>query len=169
MYSSSISKSKFTMWEYNVMWIKRYNVRTYHYQNVLEKRIEKFVKATTGPRAFAWIHTTNSYSPECQCIVNESLVICHRSRISKKEKTMSLKPFVYWAQTENDIFLKVDVKKVQGEPDVTIEEEEIEFTARGVGSQGDGLLQRYHFLVEFFLPIDPGRSVVDVVEDKACT
>jgi len=79
---------------------------------------------------------------------------------------MSLKPFVYWAQTENDIFLKVDVKKVQGEPDVTIEEEEIEFTARGVGSQGDGLLQRYHFLVEFFLPIDPGRSVVDVVEDK---
>ena len=82
---------------------------------------------------------------------------------------MSLKPFVYWAQTENDIFLKVDVKKVQGEPDVTIEEEEIEFTARGVGSQGDGLLQRYHFLVEFFLPIDPGRSAVDVVEDKACS
>ena len=49
---------------------------------------------------------------------------------------MSLRPFVYWAQTENDIFLKVDVKKVQGEPDVCIEEEEIEFTAKGVGSQG---------------------------------
>jgi len=46
---------------------------------------------------------------------------------------MSLRPFVFWAQTETDIFLKVDVKKVQGEPDVCIEEEEIEFTARGIG------------------------------------
>ena len=33
---------------------------------------------------------------------------------------MSLRPFVYWAQTETDIFLKVDVKKVEGEPDVCI-------------------------------------------------
>lgn len=79
---------------------------------------------------------------------------------------MSLRPFVYWAQTETDLFLKVDVKKVQGEPDVVIEEEEIEFTAKGIGSQGEGLVQRYHFVVEFFLPIDPSRSQVDVVEDK---
>ena len=60
---------------------------------------------------------------------------------------MSLRPFVYWAQTENDIFLKVDVKKVQGEPDVSIEEEEIEFTARGVGSQGNLVM---NFSVDFF-------------------
>ena len=33
---------------------------------------------------------------------------------------MSLRPFVYWAQTETDIFLKVDVKKLEGEPDVCI-------------------------------------------------
>ena len=79
---------------------------------------------------------------------------------------MSLRPFVYWAQTETDIFLKVDVKKLQGEPDVCIEEEEIEFTARGIGSQGDGLVQRYHFVVEFFLPVDPSRCQVDIVEDK---
>ena len=62
---------------------------------------------------------------------------------------MSLRPFVYWAQTENDIFLKVDVKKVQGEPDVSIEEEEIEFTARGVGSQGN-LLMNFSVCVFFF-------------------
>ena len=48
---------------------------------------------------------------------------------------MTLKPFVYWAQTEADIFLKIDVKKIEGEPDVCIEEEEIEFTAKGIGSQ----------------------------------
>ena len=64
---------------------------------------------------------------------------------------MSLRPFVYWAQTENDIFLKVDVKKVQGEPDVSIEEEEIEFTARGVGSQGNLVM---NFSVDFFAKTD---------------
>ena len=79
---------------------------------------------------------------------------------------MTLRPFVFWAQTESDIFLKVDVKKVEGEPDVCIEEEEIEFTAKGIGSQGEGIVQTYHFVVEFFLPIDPSRSQVDVVEDK---
>lgn len=79
---------------------------------------------------------------------------------------MSLKPFVYWAQTETDVFLKVDVKKVEEKPNVCIEEEEIEFTAKGIGSQRDGLVQKYHFVIEFFLPVDPSRSVVDVVEDK---
>ena len=69
---------------------------------------------------------------------------------------MSLRPFVYWAQTENDIFLKVDVKKVQGEPDVSIEEEEIEFTARGVGSQGNLVM---NFSV--FCLIKQGRHYID--------
>lgn len=79
---------------------------------------------------------------------------------------MALKPFVFWAQTESDVFLKVDLKRLQSPPDVCIEEEEIEFTAVGVGSQGDGLVQKYHFVVEFFLPVDPSRCQVDVVEDK---
>ena len=47
---------------------------------------------------------------------------------------MSLKPFVYWAQSENDIFLKVDLKGT-ALPDICIEEEEIEFTATGIGAQ----------------------------------
>ena len=46
------------------------------------------------------------------------------------------------------------------------EEEEIEFAAKGIGSQGDDMVEKYHFVLEFFLPVDPDRSVVDVVEDK---
>ena len=79
---------------------------------------------------------------------------------------MSLKPFVYWAQTETDLFLKVDVKKVEGQPDICIEEEEIEFTAKGIGNQSEGLVEKYHFVLEFFLPVDPSRSMVDIVDDK---
>ena len=104
---------------------------------------------------------------------------------------MSLKPFVFWAQTETDLFLKVDVKKVEGQPgistafwfhefflcqifwfrfhefffsDICIEEEEIEFTAKGIGSQGEGEVEKYHFVLEFFLPVDPSRSMIDIVE-----
>ena len=79
---------------------------------------------------------------------------------------MTFKPFVYWAQTDGDIFLKVDVRNVVGEPDICIEEEEIEFSATGVGSQADGLHQNYHFVIEFFLPIDPVHSQVDVAEKE---
>jgi len=79
---------------------------------------------------------------------------------------MSLKPFVYWAQTETDLFLKVDVKKVEGQPDICIEEEEIEFTAKGIDNQSEGLVEKYHFVLEFFLPVDPSRSMVDIVDDK---
>ena len=45
----------------------------------------------------------------------------YQSQMAKSVRfNMSLRPFVYWAQTETDIFLKVDVKKVEGEPDVCI-------------------------------------------------
>jgi len=76
---------------------------------------------------------------------------------------MSLKPFVYWAQTEADIFLRVDLKQVTS-PDVCIEEEEIEFTARGIGAQGGDVPKTYHFVIEFFLPIDKSKSRVETGE-----
>ncbi len=79
---------------------------------------------------------------------------------------MTLKPFVYWAQTDGDVFMKVDIKSVQGEPDIVIEEEEIEFSATGIGAQGQGLLQNYHFVIEFFLPVDATKSSVEIVPDK---
>ena len=62
----------------------------------------------------------------------------------------TLCPFVYWAQSNRDITLRVDLKDVK-DPDITIEEEEIEFSCVGVGSQGQ---QKYEFLLEFYLPVD---------------
>lgn len=76
---------------------------------------------------------------------------------------MSLKPFVYWAQTEADIFLRVDLKQVKS-PDVCIEEEELEFTARGIGAQGGDDPKTYHFVIEFFLPIDRTKSRIETTE-----
>ena len=76
---------------------------------------------------------------------------------------MSLKPFVYWEQTEADIFLRVDLKQVKA-PDVCIEEEELEFTARGIGAQGGEAAKTYHFVVEFFLPIDKSKSRIETSE-----
>lgn len=64
--------------------------------------------------------------------------------------TKTLSPFVYWAQSNRDLTLRVDLKDVK-DPDITIEEEEIEFSCVGVGSQG---LQKYEFLLEFYLPVD---------------
>ena len=69
-----------------------------------------------------------------------------------------LKPFVYWAQTESDICLRVDLKDMQ-DTEVLIEEDEIEISTLGVGAQGgDAGRQRYHFVVEFFLPINAEES-----------
>ena len=62
----------------------------------------------------------------------------------------TLCPFVYWAQSNRDLTLRVDLKDVK-DPDITIEEEEIEFSCVGVGSQGQ---QKYEFLLEFYLPVD---------------
>ena len=62
----------------------------------------------------------------------------------------SFSPFVYWAQSNSEISLRVDLKDVK-EPDVTIEEDEIEFSCVGSGGQG---LQKYEFVLEFYLPVD---------------
>ena len=69
-------------------------------------------------------------------------------------------PFVYWAQSNSDITLRVDLKDVK-EPDITIEEEEIEFSCVGVGSQGQ---QKYEFLLEFYLPVDRDSAACTVYD-----
>jgi len=69
-------------------------------------------------------------------------------------------PFVYWAQTNKDISLRVDLKDVK-DPDITIEEEEIEFSCIGTGSQGQ---QKYEFLLEFYLPVDKDSAVCTVYD-----
>ena len=69
-------------------------------------------------------------------------------------------PFVYWAQSNSDITLRVDLKDVK-DPDITIEEEEIEFSCVGVGSQGQ---QKYEFLLEFYLPVDRDSAACTVYD-----
>lgn len=76
-----------------------------------------------------------------------------------------MKPFVYWAQTESDITIRVDVKDVvQDSAEVVIEEEEIEVTATGIGAQGGLLKRNYHFVIEFFLPVDKEASSFQVLD-----
>ena len=74
-----------------------------------------------------------------------------------------LNPFVYWAQTETDICLRVDLKDLK-DTEISIEEDEIEVSTLGVGAQGceDGR-QRYHFVIEFFLPINADLSKYDQI------
>ena len=76
---------------------------------------------------------------------------------------MTLKPFVYWAQTESEITMRVDVKDAT-QPEVCIEEEEIEVTVAGLGAQGGLDKRNYHFVVEFFLPIDKEQSSYQVLD-----
>lgn len=55
-------------------------------------------------------------------------------------------PFVYWAQTENVVTLKVDLKNVN-KPDVKILEKNITFSAQGTGARGEN---HYEFSLDFF-------------------
>ncbi|XP_063226020.1 very-long-chain (3R)-3-hydroxyacyl-CoA dehydratase isoform X2 [Bacillus rossius redtenbacheri] len=81
-----------------------------------------------------------------------------------------LSPFVYWAQTENNLTLKVDLKDVK-DPDVVLEDEEIRFGAHGYGARG---LNKYSFALHFHSAINPkecqvkvsGRNVEFVLKKK---
>lgn len=58
-------------------------------------------------------------------------------------------PFVYWAQTESAVSLKIDLKNVV-EPDVKVLENNIKFSAQGVGARGES---RYEFNLDLFSPV----------------
>jgi len=74
--------------------------------------------------------------------------------------TKILCPFVYWAQSMTEITLRVDLKDVK-DPDIQIEEEEIEFSSLGTGSQGQ---HKYQFVLEFYLPVDKNTAVYEVFD-----
>ncbi|XP_059086843.1 very-long-chain (3R)-3-hydroxyacyl-CoA dehydratase 3-like [Tigriopus californicus] len=78
---------------------------------------------------------------------------------------MSPSPFVYWAQNESHIFLRVDLKHVQ-KHQLNIAEEEIEFTGYGIGAQGSSEVE-YHFLIEFFLPVNREESTYLIKDRKS--
>ncbi|XP_059056132.1 very-long-chain (3R)-3-hydroxyacyl-CoA dehydratase isoform X2 [Achroia grisella] len=58
-------------------------------------------------------------------------------------------PFVYWAQTEDTITLKIDLKNVV-DPDLKILENNIKFTAQGIGAHG---LSQYEFTLNLYSSI----------------
>eukprot|EP00095_Tigriopus_kingsejongensis_P011615 snap_masked-scaffold638_size121162-processed-gene-0.0 protein:Tk11615 transcript:snap_masked-scaffold638_size121162-processed-gene-0.0-mRNA-1 annotation:"protein tyrosine phosphatase-like protein ptplad1" len=87
----------------------------------------------------------------------------HSDRSSDRAfRAMTPSPFVYWAQNEEHIYLRVDLKNASSHR-IEIEEGEIDFTAVAVGAQGSQEV-RYHFLIEFFLPIDRDQSTYEVKE-----
>lgn len=69
-------------------------------------------------------------------------------------KSEELHPFVYWAQSQTHIILRVDLIQVQ---DLKVEidkddHKQLIFSAKGRGAQG---LQDYHFKLDFFNEVDP--------------
>lgn len=57
-----------------------------------------------------------------------------------------LSPFVYWAQTESAISLKIDLRNVS-DSHVNLLENKITFSAQGVGAHGDS---KYEFSLDLF-------------------
>ncbi|KAG5893047.1 hypothetical protein JTB14_014827 [Gonioctena quinquepunctata] len=73
-----------------------------------------------------------------------------------------LSPFVYWAQDENNLFLKVDLKDVKN-PEVSLEERKIYFYSKGTGAQG---LQNYEFHIDFHSDLDMNTKNVKLTDYK---
>lgn len=71
-----------------------------------------------------------------------------------------LSPFVYWAQTENNVTLKVDLKDVK-DPDVLLEGNNLQFAATGQGAKGP---HNYGFTLHFHSPVDPEGSQYRILD-----
>ncbi|PSN41372.1 hypothetical protein C0J52_19120 [Blattella germanica] len=65
-----------------------------------------------------------------------------------------LSPFVYWAQTEDNVTLKVDLKDVKN-PDISLGEKKLKFSGHGYGAKGQ---HDYHFILNFHSALNPEDS-----------
>jgi len=63
-------------------------------------------------------------------------------------------PFVYWAQTENAVTLRVDIRNAHN-PRIHIEDRKICFDSIGEGAQGQN---EYHFELDFPHAVNPKAS-----------
>jgi very-long-chain (3R)-3-hydroxyacyl-CoA dehydratase len=72
----------------------------------------------------------------------------------------ALSPFVYWAQTESNVSLKVDLKDVKS-PAVTITEKKLRFSAEGYGAKGQ---HNYGFVLDFHSSLNPEESKLKVAD-----
>lgn len=71
-----------------------------------------------------------------------------------------LHPFVYWAQTDMKITLKIDLRNVQS-PVVDLKERSLEFSAIGVGAQGE---KKYSAVLDFYGYIDTDNSQYRILD-----
>ncbi|KAJ9578140.1 hypothetical protein L9F63_025000, partial [Diploptera punctata] len=71
-----------------------------------------------------------------------------------------LSPFVYWAQTEDIITLKVDLKDVK-KPDVRLGEKKLQFSGHGHGARGE---HDYSFTLDFHSEVNPDESKYKVMD-----
>ncbi|CAH2243559.1 jg1606 [Pararge aegeria aegeria] len=75
-------------------------------------------------------------------------------------------PFVYWAQTDEIISLRVDLRNVT-KPDINVVDNNIKFVARGIGAHGDRV---YKFSLDLFSPLMPNTDeetkIVKIFENR---
>ncbi|KAM7352100.1 3-hydroxyacyl-CoA dehydratase 2 [Cochliomyia hominivorax] len=73
-----------------------------------------------------------------------------------------LSPFVYWAQTDKQITLKVDLKDAK-RPEVEFTSKTVKFKAKGLGARG---INEYKFEIHFYGFIDDEESTFKVNDNK---
>nr|CAH7764391.1 unnamed protein product [Callosobruchus chinensis] len=74
-----------------------------------------------------------------------------------------LSPFVYWAQNEDNLFIKVDLKDTQ-EPRIDIGRKKLHFLCKGVGAQG---FQEYEFQLNFHCDVqENGNNFIKISDYK---
>jgi hypothetical protein len=76
---------------------------------------------------------------------------------------MNLKPFVFWSQSASHVHLRVDLRDVRSHR-IDVEEDAVEFAAVGTGAGGAD--RKYHFEIEFYLPVDKDSVKCDVSEHE---
>jgi very-long-chain (3R)-3-hydroxyacyl-CoA dehydratase len=66
-----------------------------------------------------------------------------------------LRPFVYWGQSKDSVFIKIDLSEITEGPDVELNEDYLDFKAQGTGARGKNM---YGFHLDFYLAIDEKLS-----------
>ncbi|XP_071490651.1 very-long-chain (3R)-3-hydroxyacyl-CoA dehydratase 3-like [Diadema antillarum] len=69
-------------------------------------------------------------------------------------------PLVFWAQTEKNISLKVDLKDVSS-PEVELKSKKLSFKGYGLGASG---IKQYEFSLDFYEEVDPDASAFRVLD-----
>ncbi|OXA50868.1 very-long-chain (3R)-3-hydroxyacyl-CoA dehydratase [Folsomia candida] len=83
-----------------------------------------------------------------------------RNPVGGTPDSPGISPFVYWAQTESSISLRVDIRNVK-DPKINIEDSKVSFDAVGEGARGEC---EYHFELDLPHDICPKKSTFRVLD-----